>query len=258
MPCFAFGDLGGLGTSSAGERGEHGENLHQKQSICKNSSIGERGTWGEPVPETELTDWAVGSKRSQSYMMLEDDTYAYQRKINCYYPFHDEGEWELGRFMVENLTHTQIIKFLKLKWLIWCDALEVVKQLFSDPIFANHMTYTPHVVDVGNQREYGDYMSADMAWKIQVHPDHLPVGATQVPIILGSDKTHVMQITGGLEMHPVFITIGNIDLEVHSKATLRAWQCIAYMPIAKFHVHPDYQGILQARLWHKCMAHKFD
>ncbi|KAG2040942.1 hypothetical protein BDR03DRAFT_979780 [Suillus americanus] len=89
-----------------------------------------------------------------------------------------------------------------------------------------------------------------MAWKIQ---DHLPVGATQVPIILGSNKTHVTRITGGLEMHPVFITIGNIDSEVHSKATLQAWRCIAYMPIAKFRVHPDYQSILQAWLWHKCM-----
>ncbi|KAG0700279.1 hypothetical protein DFH29DRAFT_990481 [Suillus ampliporus] len=226
---------------------------------------------------------------------LEDDSYAYRRKINHYYPFHDEGEWELGKFLVENLTQTQMIKFLKLKWfntherpsfttkdqlldwmdslpcftewkvsniefsgyttihpieLIWRDALEVVKQLFSDPIFANHMTYTPHVVNVENQREYGDYMSADMAWKIQ---DYLPVGATQVPIILGSDKTHVTRITGGLEMHPVFITISNIDSEVRSKATLRAWRCIAYMPIAKFRVHSDYQSILQARLWHKCM-----
>ncbi|KAG1749592.1 hypothetical protein EDD22DRAFT_981821 [Suillus occidentalis] len=206
---------------------------------------------------------------------LEDDEYSYWRKINRHYPFQDEGEWELGKFLVENLTQTQMIKFLKLKWfdtrerpsftmkdqllgwmdslpcftewkvskiefsgyktvypveLIWRDALEVVKQLFSDPIFANHMTYAPHIVKVGNQREYGDYMSADMAWKIQ---DYLPVGATQVPIILGSDKTHVTRITGGLEMHPVFITIGNIDSE--------------------FRVHPDYQSILQARLWHKCM-----
>ncbi|KAG1870896.1 hypothetical protein F4604DRAFT_2017171 [Suillus subluteus] len=209
---------------------------------------------------------------------LDDDQYAYRRKINHYYPF-----W---KFLVKNLTQTQMIKFLKLKWfntharpsftmkdqlldwmdslpcfmewkvsqmefsgyktvqpieLIWRDALEVVKQLFSDPIFANHMTYTPHVINVRNQREYGDYMSADMAWRIQ---DHLPVGVTQVPIILGSDKTHVMRITGGLEMHPVFITISNIDLEVRSKATLRAWRCIAYMPIA---------NILQVRLWHKCM-----
>ncbi|KIK34957.1 hypothetical protein CY34DRAFT_110084, partial [Suillus luteus UH-Slu-Lm8-n1] len=108
----------------------------------------------------------------------------------------------------------------------------------------------PHRVNVRNQREYGDYMSADLAWKIQ---DHLPLGATQIPIILGSDKTPVTRTTGGLEMHPIFITIGNLDLEVRSKATLRAWRCVAYMPIAKFRVHPDYQTILQARLWHKCV-----
>ncbi|KAG2357121.1 hypothetical protein BDR07DRAFT_1453197 [Suillus spraguei] len=211
----------------------------------------------------------------------ECNPYDYRRKINTYYPFHDKGEWELGRFLVENLTQTQINKFLKLKWfhtrprpsfssmdqlldwidalpsfvpwkvsniefmgykttypmqLIWRDALEVVKQLFSDPVFANHITFQPHVVNTGGQREYGDYMSTDMAWKIQ---DHFPVGATQVPIILRSDKMPVTRTTGGLEMHPLFITI--------------TWRCIAYMPIAKFHVHPDYQGILQARLWHKCV-----
>lgn len=73
--------------------------------------------------------------------------------------------------------------------LVWRDALEVVKQLFSDPTFVNHMTFHPHVAMAKNQHEYGDYMSADMAWKIQ---DYLPLGATQVPIILGSDKTPVM------------------------------------------------------------------
>ncbi|KAG2049099.1 hypothetical protein BDR06DRAFT_1012491 [Suillus hirtellus] len=89
-----------------------------------------------------------------------------------------------------------------------------------------------------------------MAWKIQ---DHLPLGATQVPIILGSDKTPVTQLAGGIEMHPVFVTIGNIDSEVCSKATLRAWCCIAYIPVIKFCIHTDYQSILQARLWHKCL-----
>ncbi|KAG1864380.1 hypothetical protein F4604DRAFT_1882085 [Suillus subluteus] len=247
-----------------------------------------------PIPPGLRAGYVFGVGKNL-FDRLQEDEYDYRRKINTYYPFHDEGEWELGRFLVENLTQTQIDKFLKLKWfhtrprpsftskdqlldwidalpsfvpwkvsnieftgykttypvqLIWRDALEVIKQLFSDPVFANHITFQPHVVNTRGQREYGDYMSADMAWKIQ---DHLPVGATQVPIILGSDKTPVTRITGGLEMHPLFITIGNLDSEVRSKATLRAWRCIAYMPIAKFRVHPDYQGILQARLWHKCV-----
>ncbi|KAG1905853.1 uncharacterized protein F5891DRAFT_975994 [Suillus fuscotomentosus] len=208
--------------------------------------------------------------------------------INPYCPFTDQGEWELGKFLVKNLTQTQIMKFLKLKWfdtpnrarpsfttkdhlldwmdslpsftpwkvsksefkgyktvhpmeLVWRDALQVVQQLFSDPMFANHMTFNPYVTNIKNQCKYGDYMSADMAWKIQ---DYLLLGATQVPIILGSDKT---------PMHLVFVTIGNIDSEVHSKATLRAWCCVAYIPVVKFRIHQEYQSILQARLWHKCM-----
>ncbi|KAG2056599.1 hypothetical protein BDR06DRAFT_981314 [Suillus hirtellus] len=105
--------------------------------------------------------------------------------------------------------------------LIWHNALEVVKQLFSNPIFANHITFQPHIVNIKNQHKYEDYMIQDC----------LPLGAMQVPIILGT--------TRGLEMHPIFITI--------------AWHCIAYMPIAKFHVHPNYQTILWAWLWHKCI-----
>ncbi|KAG1738109.1 uncharacterized protein EDB91DRAFT_1082869 [Suillus paluster] len=155
---------------------------------------------------------------------LEDDEYAYRQKINCYYPFHDEAEWELGKFLVENLTQTQITKFLKLKWvkrivqafnsharpsfttkdklldwmdslpcftewkvskiefsgyktihpikLIWCDALDIVKQLFSNPIFESHMTFDPHRVNVRDQCEYGDYMSVNMTWKIQARLWH--------------------------------------------------------------------------------------
>ncbi|KAG1795563.1 uncharacterized protein BJ212DRAFT_1450746 [Suillus subaureus] len=224
---------------------------------------------------------------------LQEDQYNYWRETNAYYPFYNEGEWDLARFLVENLNQTQIDKFLKLKWfstrpkpsftskknqllgwmdtlpcfaewkvscleftgyktthpiqLIWHDALEVIKQLFSDPVFANHITFQPHIANVRNQHKYGDYMSTDLAWKIQ---DHLPLGATQVPIILGSNKTPVTRTTRGLKMHPIFITIGNFDLDIHSKATLRAWRCIAYMPIAKY---PNYQSIFQAWLWHKCI-----
>ncbi|KAG1818770.1 hypothetical protein EV424DRAFT_1347576 [Suillus variegatus] len=194
---------------------------------------------------------------------LEDDQYAYRQKINPYYPFHDEGEWELGKFLVENLTQTQITKFLKLRWfdspnhakpsfttkdclldwmdslpsfapwkvskiefkgykivcpmeLVWRNVLEVVKQLFNNPTFANHMTFHPHVANVKNRHEYEDYMSADMAWKIQ---DHLSLGATQVLIILGSNKTPITRLTGGIEMHPVFITIKATMIAAVSKNT---------------------------------------
>ncbi|KAG2364150.1 hypothetical protein BDR07DRAFT_1482871 [Suillus spraguei] len=202
---------------------------------------------------------------------IEDDQYAYRQKINPYYPFQDKGEWELGNSVLEvemfdDPNHAKPLFTMKdhlLNWvdslpsfvpwkvsksefkgyktvhpveLVWCDVLDVVKQLFSDPTFANHMTFHPHVANIKNQHEYGDYMSADMAWKIQ---DHLPLGATQVPIILGSDKTPVMQLAGGIKMHPVFITISNIDSEPTFPSS-----SFAFIQNTNLFFKPD---------WHKCM-----
>ncbi|KAG1822264.1 hypothetical protein EV424DRAFT_1472203 [Suillus variegatus] len=135
--------------------------------------------------------------------------------------------------------------------LIWRNGLEVAQDLFANPIFANHMTYDPHVVVDGGEREYSEYFTAQQAFEIQ---DQLPEGATIVPMIIASDKTPVTWHTGGLEMHPIFVTIGNIQSDVQMRATCHAWRCIAYMPIPKFvDVHPDYQTILSQRLFHKCM-----
>ncbi|KAI6144394.1 hypothetical protein BKA82DRAFT_29322 [Pisolithus tinctorius] len=218
-----------------------------------------------------------------------------RRQNQLYYPFADEGEWELAKFLALNFTQSQMNQFLKLKWfetrvkpsfksadqllgwmaslphgpqwrrttvefkgyksihpiqLIWQDALEVVKDLFSNPIFANFMTYDPHMVFRGPEREYSEFFTATCAFDIQVQ---LPQGATIVPIIIASDKTPVTRHTGGLEMHPVFITIGNIQSDVRMQASSHAWHCIAFMPVPVFEVHPDFQTILTSRLFHRCM-----
>jgi len=52
--------------------------------------------------------------------------------------------------------------------LIWCDALEVVKDLFSNPMFANYMSYDPHKVTVGQEREYSEFFTGMRAFAIQV------------------------------------------------------------------------------------------
>ena len=83
--------------------------------------------------------------------------------------------------------------------------------------------------------------------------NHLPPGTTIIPIILTSDKTPVTCQTGGLEMHPVFMLIGNIQSDVRMQATSHAWRCVAFIPTPEFEVHPDYQTILFARLFHHCM-----
>ncbi|KAG2136941.1 uncharacterized protein EDB93DRAFT_1242301 [Suillus bovinus] len=113
--------------------------------------------------------------------------------------------------------------------LIWRNGLDVVEDLFANPIFMNHMTYDPHIVVDGDEHEY-------------------------IPIIIASDKTPVTQHTGGLEKHPIFVSLANIQSDVWMRATSHAWQCVGFMPIPKFSdVHSDYQTILSQWLFHKCM-----
>lgn len=74
-----------------------------------------------------------------------------------------------------------------------------------------------------------------------------------VGVVGASDKTAVTVGTGGLQMHPAFLTLSNINSEVCMKESNGAWICTALMPIPRFQVHPDFQSILAARVWHKCV-----
>ncbi|KAG1906459.1 uncharacterized protein F5891DRAFT_1125401 [Suillus fuscotomentosus] len=210
--------------------------------------------------------------------------YEAHRAHNVYYPFADREEWELAKFLSDNLNQGQITRFLKLLWvksetrkplayksvqqmftfmdalpkgpkwhcttihtegyitthpvhLIWRDALEVTRHIFDNPVFANDMEFDPFF------RKF-----------IRIFPmDQLPSGATIVPIVLASDKTPVTRQSGGLEMHPMFLTTANIRSDIRMKATSHAWSCIAYMPIPQFICHPDFCSLLQARVWHWCV-----
>ena len=74
-----------------------------------------------------------------------------------------------------------------------------------------------------------------------------------VPIILASDETPVTCHTGGLEMHPVFLTIGNIQSDIRMQATSHTWRCIAFIPSPEFNIHPDFRLLLHAQLFHWCL-----
>jgi hypothetical protein len=60
-------------------------------------------------------------------------------------------------------------------------------------------------------------------------------------------------MTGGLEMYLAYLSLANIVSEVHMKASSHAWMCFGFCPIIKFEVHPSFQSILSAHLWHVCM-----
>ncbi|KAI5981111.1 hypothetical protein EDD15DRAFT_2560938 [Pisolithus albus] len=135
-------------------------------------------------------------------------------------------------------------------YVFWRDALEVTREIFGNPVFARHMEYDPYQVYEGMEREYGEWMSGDEAHRIQ---DQLPAGATIVPIVLASDKAPVTRMTGDIEMHPLFLTIANINSKVRMKATSHAWACIAYTPTPDFITNSEFHSVLEARVWHRCV-----
>ena len=53
-------------------------------------------------------------------------------------------------------------------YLIWRDGLEVVKDLFSNPLFADYMTYHPYKVIRDEEREYSEFFTGTRAFEIQV------------------------------------------------------------------------------------------
>lgn len=89
--------------------------------------------------------------------------------------------------------------------------------------------------------------------RLTLRQNQLPAGGTLVGVVGASDKTAVTMGTGGLQMHPAFLTIANIDPEICMKESNHAWISCALMPIPHFQVHPDFQSILAARVWHKCV-----
>jgi hypothetical protein len=52
--------------------------------------------------------------------------------------------------------------------LMWRDAREVVKDILHNPIFANYMTFDPHIVMHASSREYGEFFTGNRAQHIQV------------------------------------------------------------------------------------------
>ena len=63
---------------------------------------------------------------------MKQHEYEPHRQENSYYPFSGKDEWELGKFLCDNFTRSQINTFLKLDWVcnlsfhvIYCETLFV-------------------------------------------------------------------------------------------------------------------------------------
>ncbi|KAG1766909.1 hypothetical protein EV702DRAFT_1182237 [Suillus placidus] len=116
------------------------------------------------------------------------------------------------------------------------DPREVTRNILANPDYVNEFDYRPfreYSLDKDECR-YQDFMSGDWAWQqadiIATDPDNL--GATFVPIILGSDKTTVSVGTGNNEYYPLYLSIGNICNNVR-RAHRNALCLVGFLAIPK-------------------------
>lgn len=83
--------------------------------------------------------------------------------------------------------------------------------------------------------------------------------------MLASDKTHLSVYSGDKNMHPVYLSIGNIRKDVRNKPSRQGWMLLAKLPTSKFAAFKAtldasdseksaMPGILSKRLFHRCMS----
>jgi Plavaka transposase len=81
----------------------------------------------------------------------------------------------------------------------------------------------------------------------------LPADSTVIPIILGSDSTHLTNFAGGKKAWPLYLSIGNIASKARNRPSERAWVLIAYIPSPEFLDPDNIRGTLINRVFHQCM-----
>jgi hypothetical protein len=102
--------------------------------------------------------------------------------------------------------------------------------LLKQYAYKEHLVYAPVKEFRGNSRIYSELHTADWWWETQGSlPDE---NGTVVPIILGSDATHLTQFSGGKKAWPVYMTIGNIKSTIRNKPSYSAIILLALLPVS--------------------------
>ncbi|KAI6027244.1 hypothetical protein EDC04DRAFT_2869173 [Pisolithus marmoratus] len=107
------------------------------------------------------------------------------------------------------------------------DPVECMHELIGNLTFMDTMKYAPEHLYTSPEGEnwvINEMWTADWWWDMQLH---LPEGATIAPVILASDKTQLLQLRGDKSAWPMYLTIGNINKDLHSQVSSHSTMLLA-------------------------------
>jgi hypothetical protein len=99
------------------------------------------------------------------------------------------------------------------------------------------------IFDTNGRRIYNEIYTGDWWWDTQ---DRVPEGGTVIPLLFGSDKTHLTNFSGDKAAWPLYMTLGNIKKDIRRQSSKRAWVLVALLPVPP--KHPESGKIHET--WH--------
>jgi len=112
--------------------------------------------------------------------------------------------------------------------LYYRDILKCIQFLLVHLAFQAHLDFEPvHLADTEGHQIYSEMNTGDWWWDTE---DQLPAGEMIVPVIVASDKIHLLNFSGDQHAWPLYRTIGNIQKEIRFTPEKRAWIIIGLIP----------------------------
>ncbi|KAI6039471.1 hypothetical protein EDC04DRAFT_2895266 [Pisolithus marmoratus] len=161
--------------------------------------------------------------RSSNFPSLSDLQRSYAFVWKCYHPVP-----------IGNYTHSPQVSTKGKPIIYYCDPLECLQLLLSHPLFMSHISFIPQRVWSSSAwivHIYEEWMLGNHAWNLQ---DQIPTGATLLGVVLSSDKTNISVMTGNRMVHPLLLSLANINADIQSKGSLHGHVLLMLLPVVSF------------------------